>query len=244
MKKTLYPIVLAGLSLVSISLACNMPSTQVSGSETPVTTPSPVETASPVISPTASPTQTATPEPLPSPTSAPATLTPRFPPICERSVASTLAAPLCQSPVAEQSSVFCMSKKPYNLILLNPGATYEVLSEGFECVEAGMKDERRILMCNGPMGTSYELKVCGQQACSVPTLPAEPSQCPPEFWYDESQGCCAFIPQPLEESCILLNLQTKSCVTNCAAYKKVDDCNNHYHACLWNDEELVCQVRP
>jgi hypothetical protein len=136
-----------------------------------------------------------------------------------------------------------MNKVPFNLIFIDAGATYEVLSDGFECSAAGMKDNRQMLMCSGPMGTSFELKACGQQACALPTLSAEISQCPGGFLYDEPLGCCAFIPQSVEQSCIVLTLETKSCVINCGEFTKENACDHHYHACQWNDEDKVCQVR-
>jgi hypothetical protein len=246
MSKAPYAGIATGLLLVCLFVAaCSPLATQGSQPETeaPVSTASPAETATLVLLPTASLTETATLELLPTASLAPATPMSPFAPICELSVASTLAAPLCQRPIAEQSSAFCMNKVPFNLILVDAGATYELLSEGFECSDAGMKDDRRALMCSGPMGISFELRACGQQACALPTLPAEISQCPQGFWYDEPQGCCAFVPQPVEQSCVVLTLETKRCVINCAEFTKEDACNHHYHACLWNEEDKVCQVR-
>jgi len=244
MSKIPYPGILAGLLLASLFMACSPLATQEPQpeNEVPVPTAGPAETATLVILPTASPTETATLELLPTASLVPVTSTPRFAPICNPNVASTLAAPLCQRPIAEQSSAFCMNKTPFNLILIDEGATYELLSEGFECSDSGMKDGKQMLTCTGPMGTSFEFKACGQ-ACALPTLPAEISQCPQGFFYDESQGCCAFVPQSAEQSCVSLTLQTKRCVIDCAEFTKEDACNHHYHACQWNDEDKVCQVR-
>jgi hypothetical protein len=245
MKKTPYPGIVTGLLLACLFVACSPLADQEPqpATEAPVSIVSPAETAKLVQLPTASSTEIATLELLPTASLAPVTLTPQFPPICELSVASTLTAPLCQRPIAEQSSAFCMNKVPFNLIFIDAGATYEVLSEGFECSYAGMKDDRQMLMCSGPMGTSFELRACGQQACALPTLPAEISQCPQGFWYDEPQGCCAFIPQSAEQSCVSLTLETKRCAINCAEFTNEDACNHHYHACKWNDEDQVCRVR-
>ena len=244
MSKILYPGILTGLSLACLCVACSPLPSQSPQPETesPAPTANPTEIATLVLLPTASTTETGTLELLPTASLVPVTSTPRFAPICELSVASTLAAPLCQRPIAEQSSAFCMNKTPFNLILIDEGATYELLSEGFECSDSGMKDGKQVLTCTGPMGTSFELRACGQ-ACALPSLPAEMSQCPAGFWYDEPQGCCAFIPQSVEPSCVLLTLQIKRCVINCAEFTKEDACNHHYHACQWNDEDKVCQVR-
>jgi hypothetical protein len=234
MKKTLYPGILTGLWLACLFVACG-PLAAPSATQSPEP-----ETETPA--PTASPTETSTLTPLPTATLVPATPTSPFAPFCEPDVASTLAAPLCQRPIAEQSSSFCMSKKPYNLVFIDTGATYELLSEGFACSDAGMKDGRQMLMCNGPMGTSFDLRVCGQ-ACALPTLTAGISQCPQEAFYNEPLGCCALMPQLVEQSCVVLTLKTKSCVTNCAEFTQEDACNHHYHACQWNEEDKVCQVR-
>jgi len=244
MSKTPYPGILTGLLLACLFVACSPLAAQEPQPETeaPVPTASPVETATLIILPTADSTETATLELLPTASLAPVTPTPRFAPICKPDVASTLTAPLCQRPIAEQSSAFCMNKTPFNLILIDEGATYELLSGDFECSDSGMKDGKQVITCTGPMGTSFEFKACGQ-ACALPTLPAEMSQCPPDFLYNEPQGCCAFIPQSVEPSCVSLTLQTKRCVINCAEFTKEDACNHHYHACQWNDEDKVCQVR-
>lgn len=246
MNKILCSGIVVGMSLAFLCMACSPLSTPEAQpeTETPVQTTSPSETATRVISPTASPTETGTPEPLPTASPEPVTSTPQFAPMCDPDVASTLTAPLCQHSIAEQSSSFCMSKKPYNVILMDSGATYELLTQGFTCSDAGTKDERQMIICNGPIGTSFELRVCGRQACALPTLSAESSQCPGGSLYDQSQACCAHIPQSAEQSCVSLILETRKCVTNCAVYTKEDACNNHWHACQWHDEDKVCQVRP
>ena len=245
MKNPTYPGILAGMLLACLCLACNPPAAREPQPEpgTAVPIASPAETATLVILATASPTETATLEPPATIALSPVLPTKRVPPICERSMASTLAAPLCQRPIAEQSSLFCLSKKPYNLILVETGATYRVLTEGFTCSQAGMQAGRQLLMCNGPMGTSFEVEVCGQPACTPPTLAAESSQCPQGFWYDEPQGCCAFIPQPVESSCITLRLKTKMCATNCAVYSSASACDSHYPACQWDEEDKICRGR-
>jgi hypothetical protein len=246
MKKTLYPKILAGWLLACVCVACSPLAVQESQpeTETPLPIASPAETATRLRRPTASPTETATLAPLPTATLAPATPTSPFAPVCEISVASTLAAPLCQRPVAEESSSFCMNKVPFNLISMNPGTSYELLTQDFLCSDAGMKDGRQLLMCTGPMGVPFEIRACGQPACALPTAPAELSQCQQGFWYDESLGCCAFVPQPVEQSCVVLSLKAKRCVINCAEFTTANACDHHYHSCEWNNEDRVCQVRP
>jgi len=198
------------------------------------------ETETPV--PAASPTEIATLVPSSTVFVAPVTATPEFAPFCEPDAASNPTPSQCQLPIAEQSSVFCTNKKPYNLIIINEGATYEVLSESFECSEAGMKDDRQMITCTGPMASSFELRVC-DPACAVPTLQAEITQCPQGYNYNNLQGCCTQEPQLIDQNCVLLRLETKSCVVDCGVYTKKSTCDNNSYACEWDDNNNVCQLR-
>lgn len=230
MKKSLYPIMLAGLSLIGMTLACNLMSPQVQEAET--------ETPSP----TAIPTETAAP--APSPTEVPPTLTatPELAPICAPDAAMNPTPEACQMPMAAQSSIFCTEKIPYNLILMNESATYEVLTVGFQCTDAGIRDGKRIVACTGLMATSYQLRVC-DPACAVPTVQAEITQCPQDYLYDNLRGCCAQTLPASDQNCMLLSLTTKSCVVNCAEYTKKAACEKNAYACVWDDANDVCQVR-
>ena len=230
MSKITYAKFLAGLLLIGIIMACNMPSIQVSQPETET----PISTASP--------TDTATPVPTATEFVAPDTATPEFAPFCEPGAASNLTPPPCQLPIAEQSSLFCTNKIPYNLIFINEGATYEVLSEGFKCSDAGMKDGKQMITCTGPMASSFELRVC-DPACAIPTIQAEITQCPQDFYYNDLQGCCAQEPQLTDQNCVSLNLGTKSCVVDCSVFTKKSTCDNNSNACIWDADNNVCQLR-
>jgi len=230
MSKTTYARILTALFLIGIIVACNLPSTQIPQ----------LETETPIL--TASPTDTATPIPTATEFVAPVTATPEFAPFCEPGAASNLTLSQCQLPIAEQSSVFCTNKNPYNLIFINEGATYEVLSEGFECSDAGMKDGRQMITCTGPMASTFELRVC-DPACAIPTLQAEITQCPQDYYYNDLQGCCAQELQLFDQNCVLLKLKTKSCVVDCGKFTKKSACDNNSYACEWNDDNNVCQLR-
>jgi hypothetical protein len=145
-------------------------------------------------------------------------------------------------PIAEQSSLFCSSKVPYNLILINPGSTVEISNADVTCSDGGMKGGKQILTCTGPMASYFELRVC-DPACAIPTFQAETTDCPQDYQFDEFLQCCAQRPQPVDQNCVVLKLQTKSCVVDCRVYNDEDTCGQNANACIWNTEKSVCQPR-
>jgi len=240
MRKNLLPGILAGLLLIGISMACRLLSF------TPIPLP---ETETPV--PTASPTETETATPTASSTKivtlAPAstaffTAAPKFAPFCQPSSASVATPRVCQDPIAEQSSSFCSSKTPYNLILVNEGSTYESLNEDVKCSDAGMKDGRQMLTCTGPMVTPFELKVC-DPACVIEPFPAGTTHCPQDLNYNDLLRCCEREPIPIDQNCVVLKLQTKSCVIQCSEFTDQKTCDKNAYACDWNDEFKECSLR-
>jgi hypothetical protein len=185
---------------------------------------------------------TATLLPLPTETLPSLTPTPEYAPVCEPEAASISTPAACQLPVAEQSSVFCTNKVPYTLILINAGATYEVLSKGFKCTDAGTKDGKERVTCTGMMASSFQVRVC-DQACVIPTIQAEITQCPLEYNYDNLRGCCTQGPQASDQSCTVLNLTTGSCVVDCSEFTRKATCDENSHACEWDGDNDVCQLR-
>jgi hypothetical protein len=230
MNRNLYLIILIGLLLVGITAACAMPF---------IPTPQPeTETPAPPLSPTETATLTSTPTELVET----ATATPEFAPFCELGTASMPTPSECRIPIAEQSSIFCTRKVPYNLIFINEGATYEVLNEGFTCSDAGMKDGRQMVTCTGPMATAFRVKVC-DLACAIPTVQAEITQCPQGYVYNNQQGCCSQELQAIDQNCELLTLKTKSCVVDCSLFTKKKNCEKNSYACEWNSANKTCQLR-
>jgi hypothetical protein len=242
MNKTLYSKILTGLSLIGILLACNLPFTLIPRPETATSVPTTSPTETETSTPTASPTETTVPAPTEfvSPDSG----TPKFAPFCESSSANVFTpTPFqCQVPIAEQSSTFCSSKVPYNLILVNEGSTYEISNEEVTCSEAGMKDGRQILTCTGPMASYFELRVC-DPACAIPTFQAETTHCPQDYHFNELLQCCEQKPQPVDQNCVVLKLQTKSCVVDCGAFTDETTCGENANACKWDSENKVCRRR-
>jgi hypothetical protein len=229
MNKIWKSIIFTFLLLMGITGACNLPPAPQIDTETPVPTAASTETQIPVSTPT---------ESVP-----PASATPEFAPFCEASDATTVSAPSqCQMPIAEESSTFCTKKDPYNLILANQGSTFEVLTKGFRCSDAGKKGDRQIITCTGPMTTSFQVSVC-DSACIVPTIQAEMTQCPQDYSFNNILGCCTQELQPASQSCTVLELKTISCVINCGGINRESKCKKNSFACEWNDVDKICQLR-
>jgi hypothetical protein len=238
MRKSLYPKILTGLLLIGFLLACGLPFNLIPQPDTETPSPTETETSTPTASPSETPMPTATWFVLP------VTEGPKFAPFCEPSSANVFTpTPFqCQVPIAEQSSTFCSSKVPYNLILVNIGSTYEISNEEVTCSDGGIKDGRQILTCTGPMASYFELRVC-DPACAIPTFRAETTHCPQDYHFDENLQCCAQRPQPVDQNCVVLKLQTKSCVVDCGAFTDETTCGENANACKWDQENQVCKRR-
>jgi hypothetical protein len=228
MSKILKSIIFTGLILVGITTACNLPfiSAAQNDTETPVPTVSLTGTATPAATPTAS--------------APPASATPEFAPFCETGTVKVSPPAQCQLPIAEESSVFCAEKKPYNLIITNEGATYHVLTEGFSCSYNGMKDGRQMVVCTGPAALPFGVVIC-DPACAIPTAQAGIAQCPQG--YLNVQGCCAQKIEQTQQDCVKLELRTIHCVMDCSVYASKTGCNKRPDACIWNNQTEQCMEK-
>ena len=192
--------------------------------------------------PTPSPSATSMPQPTPTETETPLPPTPEFAPVCDSSASPIPTSALCQVPIAEAGSTFCESKKPYNLIYINQGAAYDVLTNGFWCTNGGLKNGKQVLTCTGPMASDYQVSVC-DPACAIPTANVKVTQCPQGFNYNDIQGCCTQEPVQFNQNCTVLNLETTRCVVNCSVFKKRNECNSNYIACEWDTHIKKCMPR-
>jgi hypothetical protein len=227
MKKILRFILFTGLLLSILTAACNLAVAE------PVT-------ATPAL--TASPTETATPAATATQSAPAVSPTPEFAPFCETGSASIAPPVQCQIPVAEESSAFCTDKKPYNLILINQGLTYEALTRGFRCSDAGTKGDKQMITCTGQMATSYEINVC-DPACVVPNVQAAITQCPQDYNYNSVQGCCTREIQQLNQNCKVFKFTSSTCVANCSGIVRKSNCLKASSACQWNYEDNACEAR-
>ena len=128
------------------------------------------------------------------------------------------------------------------MIFVNKGATYEALTKGFRCLDNGMKNGRQIVACTGNMASQFEVSVC-DPACIIPTVQAETTQCPPDYNYNNLQGCCTQGFQQFQQNCVTLKLNTTSCLVDCSVYTKKSTCNKNSIACIWNEKSRICEVR-
>jgi hypothetical protein len=222
MKKFTSVIIFVGMLLS----ACNLPVAQ-KATETPTPTA--------VI-----PTGTATL--VPTETAPAASATPEFAPFCDPDAVSVAPPAQCQMPIAKESSIFCSKKKPYNLLLINKNALFEVQTEGFRCIAEGMKDGKKIVTCTGTMAASFEVTVC-DPTCAAPTVPAEITTCPDGYYFNNLQGCCMQGLQQVNQNCVTLKLTTTSCKVDCSIYPKKATCNQHSDTCYWSAEDNSCELR-
>jgi len=247
MEKNLYPIVPVSLVLFGMIVACNFVTAPFQGlkTETPAPTPIASLTETPTLVPTATNTVTpihATKTPFPTTTrmlTPAATSTPQLASFCESDAARPSQ---CHFPIAEQSSTFCVKKSPYNLIVLNESATYEVLHEHIQCSEAGIVDGQRMITCTGPMAYYFELKVC-DSACSTLTIELDSTRCPKNYRYNNLQNCCTEETQEVNQGCVTLKLKTDSCVVDCGQFSTKTSCTDYGYACRWDDTNDVCYLR-
>jgi hypothetical protein len=131
------------------------------------------------------------------------------------------------------------------LILLNPGASYEILHKYVDCWDSGTKDGKRLLTCTAPPAFYFELKVC-DSACTSLSIErgfVESMQCSYGYNYNNLEGCCTNKLQEVEAGCVVLKLDTVSCSYDCGQYKNSSTCRNHGFYCIWNSTEKECQLR-
>ena len=245
MKKIPYTIIPIGLFLMGVITACSFTKTPALGAKaevpTPTHTPTQTSTPTPTLTSTLTPVPpTPTETPFPTATGISVSPTSQFAPFCQSDAPSQSQ---CQYPIAEQSSAICINKSPYNLIALNDGATYELLHDYVQCSEAGVIDGQRMIACTGPMVYYFELQVC-DSACSGLSIGAEyTQQCPFGYHYNNLQDCCTSETQEVDQGCVVLKLDTKSCTINCGELTKVSTCRDYGYACRWDYENAVCVLK-
>jgi len=223
-RKLLNTLIITSFVLAACNLEIQM------DDETPTPTVSPTETATAVFTPT---------ESVSIPT---ASETPELAPFCEPNLATLPPPAECHVPLAEDVGTYCQDKRPYSSILINPGSNYKMVTEGFRCTDGGMKNDRQLIVCSGPMAMTFELTVC-DASCIIPAVEAKATQCPQDYNYNKLQGCCTKeLPQE-NESCKTLKFKTTSCVVNCREYKTDGRCRKQSFACEWDGQAEACVQR-
>jgi serine/threonine-protein kinase len=151
----------------------------------------------------APPTQTKAPEPT---AAAPTVAAPTevvFAPAC--------AAAVIAAPVAVENGRECVKKKPYTIIALSLGATFESLGTDptMKCTPQSVNVDKQIIACLGPDLQSYDLKVCNPPATAAPASSAV-GNCPAGQNFDGAQRCCA-APPARDAGCTIFRVNLRSC---------------------------------
>ncbi len=162
--------------------------------------------------------------------SAPATQAP----FCLAGRTPTTGPAGCALPTGNQLSQFCTNKNPYTLISVPQGATYDAVTAGFTCSDAGTKNGMQLISCTGSSASSFSVQVC-TTACTAagPTPTPLPSDvCPQGYSYSGDQQCCQ-ANQTSQNGCVTLSFNTIACGTvDCSRIKAMSMCSAN-HACRW-----------
>lgn len=168
----------------------------------------------------------------PSTESAISTMT-RQAPFCVWDMTPTPDADQCALPKGEARSRFCSKKVPYTLVALSAGNTYQVISPGIVCTDAGIKNGSQLLTCTGPPVT-FAMRVCNP-ACALDLSTATPAAaglCPPGFNYLADRSCCQAASTD-QAGCVTLRFDIGTCGgVACGKIKNSAACSAA-PGCIW-----------
>jgi serine/threonine-protein kinase len=162
------------------------------------------------IEPTLAVEQTTTPTEIPTETP---TLTPEPTAVPVTETASAIPfAPACAagvkipSPTVKESNKLCTEKKPYTVITIPEGATFESLNPAMTCVKERSSNGITTISCGGPQLFSYDLKVCVPPVVSS----ADAGKCDQGSMYDTANQCC-LVPPAEGAGCTIFKVDLRSC---------------------------------
>ena len=161
--------------------------------------PPPVE-PTPILAPTAIPSETPTEAPTPTLVPVTNTISPLpFAPACSAGV--TIPAPL-----VKETNKVCTEKKPYTVVSIPEGATFEPLNPKLICTKESSSNGRTLISCGGPQLFSYNLKVC------VPPVVAniDLNKCAQDSIFNATNQCCVGAP-PDGAGCTIFKVDLKGC---------------------------------
>jgi hypothetical protein len=160
-------------------------------------------TPAPPTATAAPPTETAAPEPTQAPPTVAAPTEIVFAPACAPAVIAT--------PVAVENGRECVKKKPFTIIGLSLGATFESLGTDptMKCTQQSINVDKQIIACLGPDLQSYDLKVCNPPPAAAPASSVT-GNCPAGQNFDGAQRCCA-PPPAADAGCTLFRVNLRSC---------------------------------
>ncbi len=183
-------------------------STSIPASDTPTLVPVPTDTTTPTIVAQA--------------------------PFCVWDATPTPGSSQCTLPSGTQRDQFCVSKVPYTLIAIPAGDTYQVLTPGITCSDAGIKNNFQLLTCTGLASYTFAVKVCNADCALLPvTATAQPTgACPNGYDYLSDQQCCQ-AAQNDQNGCLTLKFDTGVCgQLDCSQYANMSSCTSH-KTCKW-----------
>lgn len=109
----------------------------------------------------------------------------------------------CQLPEASILGNYCSSKSGFTTVQIPQGATYQVPTKEYQCVDA-VVDGIRKLTCTGPSNSSGEVTVCNAACSGSPNETGAAAVCDPGYKLDTSTGTCTYAPisnQPTVAGC-------------------------------------------
>ena len=121
---------------------------------------------------------------------------PAYAPMCQASSyvpSAVISSGACQVPDVNVGASYCEYNEPFTTVDLAPGATYQVLTDGYKCTEAVIDGQRR-LSCTGPDNTTGEVTVCNTACSSQPSVTGATQVCDPGYNLDASTGSCLYSP--------------------------------------------------
>ena len=99
----------------------------------------------------------------------------------------------CQVPEATIRGNYCASKSGYTTVQIPQGATFQVPSKNYSCLDS-VVDGNRILTCTGPSNLSGEVTVCNAACSGSPSETGAAKVCDPGYKLDASNGICTYAP--------------------------------------------------
>jgi formylglycine-generating enzyme required for sulfatase activity len=118
-------------------------------------------------------------------------------------VGSATTNATCQMPDATVVGNYCSGKVGYSTVQIPQGATYQVTSKAYSCLD-NVVNGKRILTCNGPSNTSSNVNVCNPGCSSSPFQTGATPVCYPGYTLDATTGSCTYSPivsQPSVSGC-------------------------------------------
>jgi len=133
---------------------------------------------------------------------------PQYAPFCET------ASSGCEKPTVEMlDNKYCVEKKPYAIMSVPAGSTYESLNPDMVCVDQMHSDGSLRVTCSSATNKelwSYDLKVCNS-ACSAPALQIGTGQCQDGYGYDPINQCCTQPPAGGDDGCTIYRVDIGGC---------------------------------